>query len=119
MTFFLANLCFNFPNGATGKQRVIRRVSNLWKSCCGYNYEGCSKSSIVVTKDVAGLLLLFLLFFSSCFLSLLRFASLLLSLFLFVFLTFLCVFGNGKRISWKVFLGKEIGCRECEERWWK
>ncbi len=66
--------------------------------------------AIVVTKDVAGLLLLFLLFFPSCFLSLLRFAYLLLSLFLFVFLTFFGVFGNGKRISWKVFLGKEIGC---------
>ncbi len=75
--------------------------------------------AIVVTKDVAGLLPLFLLFFSSCFLSLLRFASLLLSIFLLVFLNFFFVFGNGKRISWKVFSGKEIGCRECEERWWK
>jgi hypothetical protein len=36
-----------------------------------------------------------------------------------VFLNFFFVFGNGKRISWKVFSGKEIGCRECEERWWK
>jgi hypothetical protein len=75
--------------------------------------------AIVVTKDVAGLLLLFLLFFFSCFHSL---QGLLLFFFLFFslcVLTFFFVFDNGKRISRKVFLGKEIGCRECEERWWK
>ncbi len=118
VTFFFTNLCFNFPNGTTGKQRVIRRVSNLWKSCCGYNYEGCSKSYSCYQR-CCRFAPLVLAFFSSCFLSLLRFAYLLLSLFLFVFLTFFGVFGNGKRISWKVFLGKEIGCGECEERWWK
>ncbi len=65
--------------------------------------------AIVVTKDVAGLLLSFLLFFSSCFISLLRFASLLLSLFsLCVFDLFFCVWQGKKDLMESVF-----GKRNC------
>ncbi len=103
VTFFLQICVLIFQMGTTGKQRVIRRVSNLWKSCCGYNYEGCSKSYSCYQRccRFAPLVLAFfflLLSFSS------RFASLLLSLLLFVcFDLFLCVWQWKKDLKESVF----------------
>ncbi len=64
---FLADFCFLFANGATGKQRVVRAASKLWKSCCGYNCEGCSRSYSCCKRCCRSAPLLLVLFLSLSF----------------------------------------------------
>ncbi len=108
VTFFSQIYVLIFQMGQQGSKESLEEWAIFGRVVVGTTMKVVQRA-IVVTKDVAGLLLSFLLFFSSCFISLLRFASLLLSLFsLCVFDLFFCVWQGKKDLMESVF-----GKRNC------